>query len=524
MQKIFLLSILLLFTGFSQAQPFTLILEGGTVYDGRGGPPLEADIGIRGDRIAAIGDLGEQEAAIRLDVSGLAVTPGFIDIHSHADRTIQEVPMAENYIRQGVTTAIGGPDGSSFFPTHAFLGTVELQPAAINFGTMVGHGTIRRQVMGNENRAPTAEELSQMKALVAAGMQQGAFGLSSGLKYVPGAYAKTEEVIELARVAGQYGGFYKSHMREEGLELIESVKETIRIGEEGGLPTQVTHHKVVGYPMWGSSTETLRLVDEARERGVDVTIDQYPYIASSTSLTILFPSWSLEGTQEDLLARLNDPADRARIKEAIVNNLEKDRGGNDPANVAIAYCYWDPSLSGKNLAILLEERDMAVTLENAADLAIELQKKGGFQGIFFAMQEEDVQRILVHPMNMVSSDGGIPVWQSGMPHPRNYGTFARVLGHYVRELGLLSFTEAIRKMTSLPAHRLGLDDRGILQEGAYADLVVLNPATVIDHATFEAPHQYATGVEHVIVNGQLALRDGEPTGTRPGRVLRHEKK
>ena len=502
------------------AQPFTLILEGGQVYDGLGGAPVQADVGLQGERIAAIGDLSEEDAAVRLDVRGFAVTPGFIDIHSHADRGILQFPLAENYIRQGVTTAIGGPDGSSFFPTYHFLGQVELQPATINFGSMVGHGTVRRQVMGNENRPPAPEELEKMKILVAAAMEEGAFGLSSGLKYVPGAYATTEEVIELAKVAGEHGGFYKSHMREEGLDLIKSVEETIRIGEDGGLPTQITHHKVVGQPMWGASTETLRLVNEARARGVDVTIDQYPYIASSTSLSVLFPAWSLEGSAKDLHNRLNNPEERKRIKAAIVENLEKDRGGNDPANVAIANCAWDSTLNGKNLAILLEENQQEVTLENAAELAMDLQKKGGFQGIFFAMHEDDVQRIMVHPMNMISSDGGIPAWKQGVPHPRNYGTFARLLGHYVREKGLLTFTEAVRKITSLPAHRLGLTDRGVLKEGAFADIAVFDPETIIDRATFEDPHQYATGVHFVVVNGKLVLEDGVMTGVRSGQVLR----
>ena len=503
------------------SQPFTVIFEGGNVYDGLGGVPEQADIGILGDRIAAIGDLSGEAAAVRIDASGLAVVPGFIDIHSHADRNIKVHPEAENYIRQGVTTAIGGPDGSSFFPIHEFLGQVELQPATINFGTMVGHGTVRRQVMGNENRTPNYGEMDEMRTLVANAMEEGAFGLSSGLKYVPGAYAKTEEVVELARVAGRYGGFYKSHMREEGLDLIASVKETIHIGEEGGLPTQLTHHKAIGHTMWGASKETLRLVDEARARGVDVTIDQYPYIASSTSLSVLFPAWSLEGDSEDLNARLNDPETRTPIKEAIAFNLEKDRGGGNPANVMVAYCAWDTTLNGKNLADILKDRNEPVTVERAAELAMELQEKGGFSGIFFAMNEDDVRRIMAHPMNMIASDGGIPTWQEGVPHPRNYGSFARVLGHYARDEGVISLTEAIRKMTSLPAQRLSLNDRGVLREGAYADIAVINPETIIDRATFEQPHQYAEGVLYVLVNGQMVLNDGVMTGTRPGRVLRH---
>lgn len=510
----------------AQEAPFTIILEGGIIYDGQGNAAFVADIGIRGRRIAAIGDLAEQRAGLRLDVRGLAVAPGFIDIHSHALRNPPEQsglfrhPLAENYIRQGVTTAIGGPDGGSAYPIGEVLAQLETTPSAINFGTLVGHGTVRRLVMGNENRTPTSEELDEMKALVEAAMQEGAFGLSSGLKYVPGAYAETEEVIELAKVAGAYGGLYKSHMRDEGLELLASVEETIRIGEKGGLPTQLTHHKVIGKYMWGHSTETLRMVDEARTRGVDVTIDQYPYIASSTSLTILFPAWSLEGSFDDLKARLNNVDTRARIKEAIIFNLDRDRGGGNPANVAIANCPWDTTLNGKNLAIILEERGQPVTVPNAAELAMELQEKGGFQGIFFAMDEVDVKRIMQHPMTMVASDGGIPTPGVGVPHPRNYGTFPRVLGDYVRQQNILLLEEAIRKMTSLPAQRLRLPGRGALQAGAIADLVVFNPDSIIDTATFQEPHQYATGVSHVVVSGQLVLHDGAMTGLRPGQVLR----
>lgn len=506
---------------------FTVILEGGAVYDGLGNEPVVADIGLLDDRIAVIGDLTGERAGLRLDVSGLALVPGFIDIHSHAAGStpdgsgIFQHPLAENYIRQGVTMVLGGPDGSSAFPIGEFLARLDVTPPAINFGTMVGHNTIRRRVMGNENRAPTPAELIAMQDSVGQAMQDGAFGLSTGLKYVPGAYAETDEVIALAHVAAQYGGIHKSHMRDEGLEVLASVEETIRIGEEGGLPTQLTHHKLIGKYMWGNSTATLRLVDEARARGVDVSIDQYPYIASSTGLTILFPAWSLEGSQEDLVARLQDANTRAQIKEAIVFNLERDRGGGNPANVAVAYCEWDTTLNGLNLAEILELRGEPVTVERAAELAMDLQEQGGFQGIFFAMSEDDVARIMQHPMTMIASDGGIPTMDRGVPHPRNYGTFARVLGRYVREQGLLPFAEAIRKMTSLPAQRLGLTDRGIIRVGAFADIAILDPETIIDTATFPKPHQYATGVMHVFVNGQVALLNGEMTGVRAGRALRN---
>ena len=500
---------------------YHLVLEGGTIYDGRGGEPYRADVGIVGDRITAIGDLEGARAAERLDVSVLAVTPGFIDIHSHAVGGVFRHPLAENYVRQGVTTVIEGPDGSSPLPIGDFLARIDLHPPAINFGLTVGHGTIRNQVMGNEDRAPTEDELEAMKHLVEQAMSEGAFGLSTGLKYVPGAYATTEEVIALARVAARFGGFHVSHMREEGLELLAAVEETIRIGEEGGLPTQLTHHKVVGAPMWGASEQSLALVDAARSRGVDVTIDQYPYTASSTSLSILFPAWSLEGEPEDLLARLRDPDTRARIKAGVALSLRVDRGGGHPKNVVISQCEWDPSLNGMSLADILARRgENQDDLAAAAELALELQEKGGFSGIFHAMQEQDVIRIMRHPQTMIASDGGIVAPGEGVPHPRNYGTFARVLGHYARDEGVLSLPEAIRKMSSLPADRLGLADRGRLGIGGVADIAVFAVDEIDDPAAFGDPHHYAKGARHVLVGGVFVLLESEVTGARPGRALR----
>jgi len=505
----------------SDVPVYSVVLEGGNVYDGRGTAPVVTDVGLAGDRIAAIGDLSDARASRRIDVSGLAVVPGFVDTHSHAVRGVFRHPRAENYIRQGVTLVVGGPDGGSPLPIGEFLARLDVEPAAINFALTVGHGSIRSEVLGNEDRAPSSAELERMKSMVDQAMREGAFGLSSGLKYVPGAYATTEEVIELARVAAKYDGYYVSHMREEGLLLLESVDETIRIGESAGLASQITHHKVVGAPMWGKSNETLAMVDEARARGVDVTIDQYPYTASSTSLSILFPAWSLEGEQPARLARLRDPETRERIRHAVLRNLEEDRGGGDPKNVVVANCSWDPSLNGKSLADILRDQGRPVTLEEASVLALELQESGGFSGIFHAMDEQDVQRIMQHPHTMIASDGGIYAPGEGIPHPRNYGTFARVLGRYVRELGTLTAADAIRKMTSLPAQRMGLSRRGVLEEGAFADLAVLDLDEVSDTARFGDPHHYATGAHHVFVNGVAVLLDGAMTGTRPGRALRH---
>jgi N-acyl-D-amino-acid deacylase len=299
------------------------------------------------------------------------------------------------------------------------------------------------------------------------------------------------------------------------------VRETILIGEEGRLATQVTHHKVIGRAAWGRSVETLRLLEEARRRGVDATIDAYPYTASSTSLAAaLFPAWALEGGRDAVRERLASPATRARVREAVADKVRNERGGGDPANIRIAACAFDSSLEGKSLAVILSERGLAPTVDGAADLAIEIVEKGGASGVFHAISEEDVERILASPLTMVASDGEIPVFGKGAPHPRSYGTFARVLGVYVRAKKLLTLEEAVRKMTSLPAARLGLGDRGLVRPGMKADLVVFDPETIRDRATYERPHQYAEGVRLVIVNGRIVLEDDRSTGARPGRVLR----
>ena len=504
---------------------YDVLFLGGTVYSGENAEPVITDLGIAGDRIAAVGELAGRDADLILDVRGLAVAPGFIDIHSHAvrddpDDGIFRWPDAENVIRQGVTTVISGPDGGSPLPIGETLARLETNPAAVNFATFVGQGSIRAFVVGEDDRPPSDEELQRMRAEVERAMREGAFGLSSGLIYPPGRFAMTEEVIELAKVAAQFDGIYISHMRQEGLDVLKSVAETIRIGEEGGLPTQITHHKIIGAPMWGRSVETLAMVDEARGRGVDVSIDQYPYTASSTRLTIMFPGWSLDGGREALLARLDDAAQRARIKESIVYSIEVDRGGNDPANIMLSDCLHDSSVNGLNLSELLERQGRVVSNETAAELLMELVEGSNCRAIFHAINSEDVDRIMRHPVTMTASDGGIEAPTERVPHPRNYGTFARVLGHYVRERNLLPLHTAIYKASRLPADRLGLVDRGRIEVDAIADVAVFDPAIVTDTATFEDPHQYAQGVHHVFVAGEGVLLDGEMTGVRPGRVLR----
>jgi dihydroorotase/N-acyl-D-amino-acid deacylase len=503
-----------------------IILVGGSVFNGLDEEPVIADVGIEGDRIVAIGNLADHPADLRIDVAGLAVAPGFIDIHSHALRENEERsgiflwPDAENLIRQGVTSVIGGPDGGSPLPIEDDFKRLEANPASVNYGTFVGQGSVRGKIVGEDDRPATDEELDLMRAEVREAMDSGAFGLSSGLLYAPGSFATSEEVIELAKEVQPYGGIYISHMRNEALGLFDSINETIRIGEEAGIPAQLTHHKVMGAPMWGRSDEALALTDAAIARGVDVSIDQYPYPASSTGLPAVFPRWSLDGGNDALKARLDDPEQRARVKEGIVFAMVNERGGNDPSRVSLADCAWDETLNGLNLADVLRQREIDVNIENAAELIMDLQYAGGCSCVYHAMSMIDVDRIMQHPKTMIASDGGIVAPGNLRPHPRNYGTFARVLGEFVREREILSLRSAINKMTRMPADRINIADRGRLEVGAIADIVVFDPDEIIDKATFEDPHQYAIGVHHVFVNGTAVLMNKEMTGARPGRVLR----
>ncbi|HLG17103.1 MAG TPA: amidohydrolase family protein [Blastocatellia bacterium] len=503
----------------AQSPAYDLIIRNGRIIDGTGNPWFRGDIAVQGDRVVAIGNLAGATARRVIDAKGLIVAPGLIDIHTHARRGIFDVPTAENYVRQGATTLIEGNDGSSPLPLKPFFERVASKQISVNFGMFVGQGTIRERVIGNVNRKATPEEIDKMKELVRGAMQDGALGLSTGLYYVPGNFTPTEEVIELAKVAGQLGGMHISHMRDEASGVLDSVAETIKIGELGGLPTQVTHHKIIGTGNWGRSADTLRMIREARARGVDVSLDQYPYTASSTGLAALLPQWAQEGRQADIVKRLADTATRARIKAAVIDNIRFNRGGGDPKNVVVARCAWDRSLEGKSLAQITRERGRSSSIEDAAETAMELIERGGGSGVFHAINEGDVLAIMKDPMTMIGSDGEIPVFGQGAPHPRSYGTFARVLGVYVREKQALMLEDAIRKMTSLPAARLGLHDRGLLRPQMKADIVIFDPDRVRDRATFEQPHQYAEGFTYVIVNGTLILDEGKITEARPGRVL-----
>ncbi|MEJ7812745.1 MAG: D-aminoacylase [Gemmatimonadaceae bacterium] len=501
---------------------YDVIIAGGTVMDGSGAPGVRADVAVRGDRIARVGSglVSRGATAARIiDATGRVVTPGFIDLHAHLEPLL-EMPAAESHVRQGVTTALGGPDGGSPWPLAAYMDSVRTAGLGMNVGYLVGHNTIRGAVMGMADRAPTSDELARMRGMVARAMGEGAFGLSTGLRYLPGTFANTDEVVALARAAADSGGIYTSHLREEGLGLMEGVGEAIEIGRRARIPIVLTHHKVVGQQMWGASARTLALVDSARRAGVDVMMDQYPYTATHTGISVLIPSWALAGGDSAFARRTRDPALKDSITKGIVFNILNDRGGGDLRRVQFSRVGWMRELEGKTLADWATTRGMPATPETGAALVIEAELRGGANAIYHVLDEGDVERIMRHPQTMIASDGRLSRPGDGHPHPRAYGTFPRVLARYVREKRVLTLEDAVRKMTSMPAARLGLRDRGRIAEGMMADLVVFDPATVADRATFDQPHQYPAGIEYVVVNGAVAVDAGRLTDARGGRVLR----
>jgi N-acyl-D-amino-acid deacylase len=503
------------------ARPFTYIIRGGTIVDGSGAARFTGDVAVAGDRIARVSrePLDTALADRVIDATGLVVAPGFIDSHAHVEELAVH-PLAENFIRQGVTTVWYAPDGGMPWPLGEAMSRLETVGHAPNIAFFAGHNTIRRHIMGTQDRAPTAAELEQMKTLVAQAMEEGAIGLSTGLRYVPGIYSETDEVIELARVAARYGGFYSSHIRDEGPGSLDAVREIVRVAEEARIPAVVSHHKLMGQPQWGQSVLTLAIIDSARARGLDVMLDQYPYDATSTRTAVLFPAWSLSGGDDSLRVRLADPERRARIVEGMRATIIEERGGGDLARIRIARYAPNPAWNGLTFADIAQERGRQPDLDFATDLAIEIQTSGGAGGVWHVVDEADIRRIMLHPWTMISSDGGIGVPGVGHPHPRGYGAFARVLARYVRDEPVLTMEEAVRKMTSLPAWRMKDDSRGRLAEGLLADIAIFDPARFEDRATYEDPHQYAVGMQHVFVAGVRVLADGALTGERPGRVLR----
>jgi N-acyl-D-amino-acid deacylase len=502
-----------------QSPRYDLLIRGGRLVDGTGAPARLADVAVAAGRIAAVGSLDPALAADIIDAAGLVVAPGFIDVHTHADG-IAERPIAEHFVRMGVTTVVAGNCGSSPVDIGGALAAIERARPAINFSTLVGHGSVRREVMGTARRAPTSGELSRMQQIVGRAMDEGAVGLSTGLQYVPGTYAEADEIVALARVAAAAGGLYATHMRNEGTALEAAVAESIAVGERAGCPVQISHLKVDAPSHWGASARVLALIDAARARGVRVAADQYLYDAASSSLGIRFPAWALEGGEANIAARLTDEAAWARIREEM-KGLIAERGLKDYAFARIASYGADSSLNG----LAIPEAARRVLGDDSLDGQLELMRRmllaGGASMVYRFMSEDDIGRILRHPHVAIASDSGLNVPGEGVPHPRGYGNTARALARYVRERRLITLEEAVRKMTSLPASLFGFEGRGRIEPGAWADLVIFDPAGVADRATYEQPHQYPAGIPHVIVNGVPVVRAGELTGARPGQVLRH---
>jgi dihydroorotase/N-acyl-D-amino-acid deacylase len=509
------------FADSADAQSWDVLIAGGTVVDGTGAAPFTADVAISGGSIVRVSRtaLPRSNATRVIDARALVIAPGFIDLHAHLEPLVT-MPDAESHVRQGATTALGNPDGGGTLPLGAYLDSLESLGIGMNVGYLAGHNTIRRATMGMDDRAPTVAELERMTTMVEQAMDDGAFGLSTGLRYTPGFYATTDEVVALAEVAARRGGIYTSHLRDEGLDLFSGVAEAIEIGRRARIPVVLTHHKVVGADMWGGSVRTLAMIDSARAAGIDVMADQYPYTATHTSISILVPPWALAGGSAALLHRLDDPALRDSIFAGIVWNLINDRGGRDLRRVQLSRVRWDESLEGQTLHDWAVRDGLEPTMETGARLVLEAMRRGGANAIFHVLDEGDVERIMAHPWTAIASDGRLSRPGEGHPHPRAYGTFPRVLGVYVRERGILTLQEAVRRITLLPAQRLGLTDRGRIGEGMRADLVVFDPATVRDRATFTEPHQYPEGIPYVIVNGTVTVDDGAFIDARPGMVLR----
>jgi N-acyl-D-amino-acid deacylase len=510
--------LLVSFPGYAQQQ-CDIMIRNGRIIDGTGNSWFYGDVAVRDGRIMAVGKQLEGYTASRsIDAKGLVVAPGFIDVHGHVESGIFDRPTADNYIYDGVTTIVTGNCGGSAEDLSAFFRRIDSLQSGINIASLYGHNTARRTVMGTANRKASQEEQQQMESLMEKAMRDGAVGLSTGLIYIPGTFANTAEVVGLAKKAAQYNGVYASHIRNEESKATEAVNEAIHIGKEAQIPVQISHFKISGRANWGKSDVILELVKQARKDGWDVTIDQYPYTASSTNLGVRLPDWALAGGQDSINARLHDPATRARIKKEMLEQLHSYKYKNYSYCVVANYSA-DTSFNGKSITEINRKLGRKGKAKFEAETIMNMIEKGGAQMVYHGMNEDDVRYIMKYPFCMVGADAGVPTPGKGMPHPRAYGTNARILGKYVRDEQLIPLEEAIRRMTSLAAQKFQLKDRGLIREGMAADIVVFDEKTVHDKATFNVPHQYSGGFEYVLVNGQVELENGKHTGVRSGKAL-----
>ncbi len=522
MKIAFLSALLLVALPFSvQSQgKFDILIQDAKIVDGTGNPWYAADIGIRKGKIKAIGDLSGSKANRVIDAKGQIVAPGFIDVHAHVENNILPRSTADNFLYDGVTTIITGNCGGSETNLKAFFKSLDSIGISLNVASLIGHNSVRSSVMGTENRAPTTVELEKMRLLVQQAMRDGAVGLSTGLIYVPGTFAKTDEIVELAKVAAAFGGVYASHIRMEDHRVLDAIDEAVEIGKQARLPVEISHFKITGKTSWGKSDAMIERVLEYRKNGIDVTVDQYPYTASSTTLAVLLPTWSLAGGSDSLNIRLADPTIKAQIVKEMKEMLAATGFPNFDYAV-VANCSFAPAYNGKNISAINKLKGRPDGVDAEIETILDLMKPGNrVQMIYHKMDEADVQRIMQFPLAMVASDAGIPTFGQGAPHPRAYGTNARVLGRYVRELKTISLEDAIRKMTSLPARRFNLYDRGLLLPGMAADIVIFDSDKIADKATFEASHAYAEGMSYVLVNGAVVIDGGKHIGAKPGKALR----
>lgn len=518
MKPVQLLICLLLTISLKAQLNCDLLIKNGKIIDGTGNSWFYGDIAVKDGTIIAVGKLPGCQAKQTIDARNQIVAPGFIDVHGHIEGGIMDRPTADNYIFDGVTTVITGNCGGSSSNLARFFRQIDSIHTSINVASLVGHNTVREQVMKRDNRLATAQEQLRMDKLVEKAMQEGAVGLSTGLIYIPGTFANTAEVVSLAKAAGKFNGIYASHIRNEENSVVDAINEAIQVGKEANIPVQISHFKVSGRASWGKSAITLGLIKAARNEGWDVTIDQYPYTASSTNLGVRLPDWALAGGQDSLVARLRNPAIRAEIKKGMLEQLAKYKYRNYSYAVVANYPA-DSNYNGKSITAINKQLGRRSKPAWEAETIMDMMEKGGAQMVYHGMSEDDVKYIMQYPFCMVGADAGVPTPGKGMPHPRGYGTNARILGRYVRELQVISLEEAIRRMTSLAAQKFQLPNRGLLKPGMAADIVIFDPATVRDKASFEQPHQYSTGFSFVIVNGAITMQDGQHTGIRNGHPL-----
>jgi len=513
------LFILSLIPSIAFTQQYDILILNGKIIDGTGNSWYYGDIAIKDGKIVSIGKFNNVTAPKVINAKGLTVAPGFIDVHAHIENGVFENPSAGNYIYDGVTTVVTGNCGGSADDLKNFFWRIDSIKTSINVASLVGHNTVRRLAMGLDNRLATPDEQKKMEELVAQAMKDGAVGLSTGLIYLPGMYSNTDEVIGLAKIAASYNGIYASHIRNEENGVKDAINEAINIGKAANIPVEISHFKVSGPANWGRSKETLPMIDAARKEGYDVTIDQYPYAASSTNLGIRLPDWALAGGQDSLKKRIDDPSMHKQIIKEMLE-MQNQYKYKNYSYAYVAYHSADTSLNGKNISEINKLKGRKSKMKYEAETILDMMQAGGAQMVYHSMNEDDVRYFMKYPFNMIGADGGVVVYGRGMPHPRAYGTNARTLAKYVRDEKLVSLEEMIRRMTSLAAQKFQLKDRGLIKEGMAADIVVFDLNEVTDKATFEQPHQFSAGFHYVLVNGQLVIEDGKQTGARSGMTLK----